>query len=298
VGLLSLAWLLFRILGSPFLLFWLGLLLMALALRAWLGGSLLARKLGCLPLALGVLFAAYLLIRIGAFALLFSSGCLGFALAAALLWAFYRVVRAAGLAAFGLFAVGLACAGLLWHRSPPPPPATFTQGAAPGYAPPQPAYLPQALVGVVPLDKAMEDPGAFFDHPGQRLLLDNELLFPFESAQLSSEAMGSLHKLARLLRSHPTARVVLEGHTDTIGTAEANQQLSALRAEAVKDCLVGRFHLDPGQLSIRGAGSANPLIAAGDAQAQSRNRRVEVRVAEPEPKPVPEAEPEPEPETE
>jgi len=69
--------------------------------------------------------------------------------------------------------------------------------------------------------------------------------------------------------------VVIEGHTDAVGTAQYNEQLSQRRAHAVKRYLVTAHHIDPARLRAVGMGENAPL--PGSAPLAPENRRVQFR---------------------
>jgi OmpA-OmpF porin, OOP family len=135
--------------------------------------------------------------------------------------------------------------------------------------------------------------------------LPSDLLFEFNRAELRESAKVGLMKLALLIDKNPTLYCWIEGHTDLIGSDEANFKLSERRAEAVKDYLVKSMRMDPKRIFTRGFGKTQPLITSGNVDTQAPNRRVEIRMRKtPPPKgeiKTPKAEPviiEPEPEPE
>lgn len=82
------------------------------------------------------------------------------------------------------------------------------------------------------------------------------------------------------MAENPRLKVEIAGHTDNIGTAAYNMQLSQRRAEAVKDYLVKKG-IDPRRITAKGYGKTRPL-ASNDDEKEGRelNRRVEFRVIE------------------
>ncbi|MEO7475752.1 MAG: OmpA family protein, partial [Gemmatimonadales bacterium] len=82
--------------------------------------------------------------------------------------------------------------------------------------------------------------------------------------------------LAGLLARHPDWRATIEGHTDSVGTAEANQALSARRADAVRARLVGAHGTDGARLRTAGLGSTRPRESNATIEGRARNRRVEL----------------------
>lgn len=70
-----------------------------------------------------------------------------------------------------------------------------------------------------------------------KVTFNSGILFGFNSSTLSNQAKQSLREFADLLKSDPTIDVAIIGHTDKVGTYEANQQVSAQRAYAVENYL-------------------------------------------------------------
>ncbi len=103
--------------------------------------------------------------------------------------------------------------------------------------------------------------------------------FAFGSAELLGEARSYLDEIGRMLTmdQFKEERIVLEGHTDAIGSAEYNKHLSLARAQAVKAYLVRRFDVDPQRLLVVGRGEEEPL--PGRDPNDGDNRRVELHRA-------------------
>jgi outer membrane protein OmpA-like peptidoglycan-associated protein len=100
--------------------------------------------------------------------------------------------------------------------------------------------------------------------------------FAFDSSRLLPEAYRQLDAVAAGIRlAGPGVRVVIEGHTDSVGSAEYNLRLSSLRAESVRTYLIVRHGIDPSQLRVVGMGEFKPL--PWSAPSASENRRVEFR---------------------
>jgi len=102
--------------------------------------------------------------------------------------------------------------------------------------------------------------------------------FAFDSAEILPRARTQLDAMAEGIKLlPPSARVVIEGHTDAVGTPQYNLQLSRQRAEAVKRYLVTEHGLDERQLSTVGFGPARPID--GVDASRPDNRRVQFRGA-------------------
>jgi len=102
--------------------------------------------------------------------------------------------------------------------------------------------------------------------------------FATGSAEITRESLAVVATLARVL-AHPdlaSQRFQIEGHTDTVGSAEANQSLSERRAASVRDALVDLFGITPARLVAVGKGEQELLVPTPDETPNARNRRVQV----------------------
>jgi OmpA-OmpF porin, OOP family len=101
--------------------------------------------------------------------------------------------------------------------------------------------------------------------------------FETGNAQLTASGARVLDDLVPVLRQFVGRRFEIIGHTDGVGPRDANMQLSAARAEAVKAYLASKG-IPPGDLMTSGAGPDRPLVANGTPEGRARNRRIEFRV--------------------
>lgn len=102
-----------------------------------------------------------------------------------------------------------------------------------------------------------------------------EVVFSSGSRVLSETARGRLDQLAETLLAFPESRIRVRAHTDSLGSASLNQQLSAARAESVVQYLQSRG-VHPEQLQAVGMGESMPLVSNALAAGQQRNRRVDI----------------------
>ena len=79
-----------------------------------------------------------------------------------------------------------------------------------------------------------------------------------------------------MLTEHPELKLTIEGHTDNVGAAAANQTLSEKRAAAVKQVLSGQFAVDAGRLESKGLGASAPAGSNDTPEGRQSNRRVEL----------------------
>ncbi len=103
-----------------------------------------------------------------------------------------------------------------------------------------------------------------------------DLDFATGSADLGPGPFASLNTLAAWLREETEARIVLVGHTDSVGSLEANAALSRRRATSVLERLVNELGARPEQVQADGAGALSPVSSNLTAEGRSANRRVEV----------------------
>src|SRR6185437_672509 len=100
--------------------------------------------------------------------------------------------------------------------------------------------------------------------------------FTTGSAQVLDASFPALRRFAALVAQHPDWDLTIEGHTDNIGSAEYNLDLSTRRAEAVRQALVGRFGVSAARLKSKGFGLTRPVESNATDQGRAHNRRVEV----------------------
>jgi outer membrane protein OmpA-like peptidoglycan-associated protein len=109
---------------------------------------------------------------------------------------------------------------------------------------------------------------------GLVLTLSGSVLFRSGSADLLPTAKRRLNEVADALKKAENP-LVIEGHTDSQGSAEHNEELSFLRAEAVRDYLVDRG-VDSERIRTDGRGKERPIASNATAEGRANNRRVEI----------------------
>lgn len=103
----------------------------------------------------------------------------------------------------------------------------------------------------------------------------SDVLFNVDRAELSAEGMRTAQKLADVLLQEPQSMVLVEGFTDSTGSASHNLELSQRRAESVRNALIG-LGVKSDKIATRGYGEAFPVASNGDAGSRQLNRRVEI----------------------
>ncbi|MBE0434056.1 OmpA family protein [candidate division WOR-3 bacterium] len=99
--------------------------------------------------------------------------------------------------------------------------------------------------------------------------------FEFNKATLLPESYPMLDNAAAVLMNHPDMRVEIQGHTDAIGSAEYNMQLSYMRANAVRDYLVAVHMISQARLIPMGYGESRPVATNNTEEGRAQNRRAE-----------------------
>lgn len=107
-----------------------------------------------------------------------------------------------------------------------------------------------------------------------------DVLFANGSSDLKAGSTSNLNELVAFLARYPTRTVMIEGHTDNVGTADANVGLSQRRAESVRSYLVSQG-IDAARLTSMGAGESVPVADNESAAGRQQNRRVEVIISNP-----------------
>ena len=101
------------------------------------------------------------------------------------------------------------------------------------------------------------------------------ITFDTGSAVIKPESGAAIAEMVNLLKSAPALKGALVGHTDNVGTVEANLKLSSDRANALVKALVAKGIL-AGRLRAFGAGPYCPVASNRDERGRAENRRVEL----------------------
>lgn len=105
-----------------------------------------------------------------------------------------------------------------------------------------------------------------------------DVLFASGGSALAGGAPSNLGKLSAFLKQYPDRMVLIEGHTDSVGTAASNRGLSQRRADSVKAYLVSQG-VAATRLTATGLGEDSPTASNDSATGRQQNRRVEVIIS-------------------
>lgn len=106
---------------------------------------------------------------------------------------------------------------------------------------------------------------------------DGGVLFEFGKATLTAASMAELDRMAGVFSRYPETNILVDGHTDSVGSETANQTLSEKRAASVSDYLAGHG-VARSRIITRGYGEMKPVASNETDRGRAQNRRVEVSI--------------------
>ncbi|MEN0105441.1 MAG: OmpA family protein [Pseudomonas sp.] len=139
---------------------------------------------------------------------------------------------------------------------------------------PQPQY--PAAAATPPPEPVAETPAA----QNETIVLSDagDVLFAFDSAELSANAKTALTEISKRLTGASLVSVQVAGHTDSKGSDAYNQKLSERRAQSVANFLESQG-IPAGKLSVVGYGESQPVADNNTDGGRAQNRRVELHVS-------------------
>jgi len=111
---------------------------------------------------------------------------------------------------------------------------------------------------------------------GNKVILNN-IFFDTNRFLIKDESKTELQKLLDFLNLNKTVKIEVSGHTDNVGSDQANQILSENRAKAVYQYLIDNG-IDPSRLSFKGYGETQPVATNDTDEGRARNRRTEFKI--------------------
>ena len=114
-----------------------------------------------------------------------------------------------------------------------------------------------------------------------RIALNSGVLFAPGDISLKAGAAQEFDNIANFVRNFAPSKLVIEGHTDSDGTAETNQTLSQNRANQVRNYLISEYEfITPDMVDAVGYGEDRPLVEDTTPENKALNRRIEVIIWE------------------
>ena len=123
-------------------------------------------------------------------------------------------------------------------------------------------------------DRCKETPkGARVDDRGCWVI--SNLQFDFDKAEIKPEYYSILDEVVSIMKMNPLMDILIEGHTDSMGSDTYNQKLSDRRSQAVKKYLVSKG-IESQRMTAMGFGESKPIASNDTETGRSKNRRVEL----------------------
>ncbi len=121
--------------------------------------------------------------------------------------------------------------------------------------------------------------GAHVERVGEgiKITFNSGLLFNTNSSELKADTEKNLRELAKTLNKYNDTKILIEGHTDDVGSDTYNQTLSEQRANAVSSFLISQS-VSSSRLSTVGYGETQPIGENSTELGREKNRRVEVAI--------------------
>jgi outer membrane protein OmpA-like peptidoglycan-associated protein len=127
-------------------------------------------------------------------------------------------------------------------------------------------------------EKLARIPGTTVERVDENMLLvhfESDVLFEIDSAELNGTSAHALDQAAVVFVEYPKTAIVAQGHTDSTGSHEHNQDLSRRRAWSVMDYLVAQG-IDAARITSVGYGEDYPVATNDTADGRRLNRRVDL----------------------
>jgi outer membrane protein OmpA-like peptidoglycan-associated protein len=112
--------------------------------------------------------------------------------------------------------------------------------------------------------------------PGEEFIFEN-IFFDFDKDDLKPESMSSLKRLQTFLVENPKVSINIIGHTDNVGNARYNENLSKRRAESVREYLL-KNGIKESRVQAIGKGQSDPMVPNDTAENMALNRRITVSI--------------------
>ena len=112
---------------------------------------------------------------------------------------------------------------------------------------------------------------------GKVSIVLSNIFFNVDKADLKPESYPELNRLATFLKSNPSARLEISGHTDSQGSEQHNKTLSEQRAQSVRNYLV-QHGCNADNITAAGYGASKPVADNTSEKGRAANRRVEFRI--------------------
>lgn len=113
-----------------------------------------------------------------------------------------------------------------------------------------------------------------------RLEIPNDISFDVNRSAVKPALAGLLTRYAAIAKAHPKSTITIVGHTDSSGSAAANNALSRDRAQSTRDYLIARG-VAITRLQTEGRGASEPIADNSSPEGRAKNRRVTLYIGQP-----------------
>ena len=98
--------------------------------------------------------------------------------------------------------------------------------------------------------------------------------FNVNSVTIKSTQLDQLRQMAELMKTYTDTTAVMEGHTDSRGSATKNLEISQRRAQSIKKYFANTFGIAPERITAEGFGDTRPIAINATSEGRRKNRRV------------------------
>ena len=155
-------------------------------------------------------------------------------------------------------------------EEPPPPPPPVAPPTPKVEEPPPP---PAPVTPPVSVEEKVVVKPVIIEKGRQTL----NVKFNFDNSTIKKNYYKDINNLVKVMKDYPDLNVVIEGHTDSVGTTAYNKKLSQKRAYTVKKYMVSKG-IDANRIKARGFGEKRPIASNKTGKGRMKNRRVEAAV--------------------
>ena len=110
----------------------------------------------------------------------------------------------------------------------------------------------------------------------KKIIMQLNIHFNVNSSTIKATQLDELRQIAELMQRYPETTAVIEGHTDSRGSATKNLEISRRRAWSIKHYFENTFGISPERIRAKGFGEARPIASNASLEGRQKNRRVQV----------------------
>jgi outer membrane protein OmpA-like peptidoglycan-associated protein len=108
----------------------------------------------------------------------------------------------------------------------------------------------------------------------KKIIMQLNINFNVNSVTIKSTHLDQLKQMAELMKTYPDTTVVIEGHTDSRGSATRNLEISQRRAQSIKKYFANTLGIAPERITAEGLGDTRPIASNETSEGRRKNRRV------------------------